>query len=455
MNINPLKQRRAGVLLHPTSLPSGKLDQDVERWLDWMQQCGLSIWQILPLVIPDHTGSPYQSCSAFALNPDLLGTYPDKNETNQAGLLSFINKQAYWLQDFALFMALKSHFNQQPWHTWPEEFRSRKSTALQNFQDKMESLIDDIIWQQFVLHQRWQNIQQTAKQKGIYLFGDMPIFVAYESADVWANQEQFLLDDTLQPTYVAGVPPDYFSQTGQRWGNPHYDWQHMQQDNFSWWHSRIRHLLERFDIIRIDHFRGLQASWMISAECETAVDGFWQEVPGDAFLDSLENVIADLPIVAEDLGVITPEVTALRTKYHLPGMSVLQFAFDAFDDNPHKPKNIHADRVVYTGTHDNNTTTGWFNELKDHEKNFVFEVLQIPPRNDIANCLVETALYSRANTAILPMQDFLQLGSEARMNTPGVSENNWHWQFQWDQIDDANCKTLNQHIVKSGRLNAA
>ncbi len=452
MQNNPLHQKRAGVLLHPTSLPSGKLDADVDRWLAWMQKCGFSIWQMLPLVSPDQTGSPYQSNSAFALNPDFLELRSEPEKKDLPAINIFIHEQLAWLPDYALFMTLKQHFKQQPWSMWPEAYRNRHHNELLQFRKQHAAEIEKIVWQQFQLHERWNEIHQAARDKGIYLFGDMPIFVAYDSADVWANSGQFLLDENLQPTYVAGVPPDYFSEKGQRWGNPQYNWEVMQQDQFSWWQSRIRHMLQLFDIIRIDHFRGLEACWMIPAEEETAINGFWQETPGDELLHALQEHIADLPIVAEDLGEITPGVTALRDKYELPGMSVLQFAFDAFDDNPHKPKNFTPNTVAYTGTHDNNTTAGWFNELQPHEKDFVFEILETDYRDDIANCLVETALYSNANTAIAPLQDLLQLDTKSRMNTPGETDNNWKWQFDWNQLNDEICSRVKQHIKQSGRL---
>ena len=307
---------------------------------------------------------------------------------------------------------------------------------------------------------------------GILLFGDMPIFVAHDSADVWAHPELFLLDTDGNMKAVTGVPPDYFSETGQRWGNPHYDWDAMRKDDFAWWKSRIHHHLELFDLVRIDHFRGLEAAWVINASCETAVDGHWQKIPGDELLASIKSSIGNhddwLPFVAEDLGVITPEVTALRKKYHLPGMSILQFGFDAFEDNPHKPQNITEDTVVYTGTHDNDTTKGWFNSLDDDVKNHVLKTLNLPIVNasevedsdvdnpqthssteDRTSCwydnvdvadfvverLVDNAMHSRANICMIPVQDCLHLDSSARMNIPGTTTGNWQWQFQWEQIE--------------------
>lgn len=451
MAINPLQRRLAGVLLHATSLPSGKLDKDAEAFIDWMSECHLQIWQVLPLSVPDMHGSPYQSSSAFALDCNLLPELPERPSESSAELLDFIEQEAHWLRDFALFSVLKAHFEQAPWHDWPEPYRVHDADTLARFGEDHDEQIKAIYWQQFCIFKRWQEIREYANQRHIYLFGDMPIFVAYDSADVWANTGEFLLDENLSPEYVAGVPPDYFSATGQRWGNPHYNWQQMQDEGFSWWLRRMQHAFACYDIIRIDHFRGLQACWMIRADEPTAINGFWQETPGEALLRRIENLFDNPAIVAEDLGVITPEVRALRSEFNLPGMCILQFAFDAFDDNPHKPQNITPSNVVYSGTHDNDTTMGWFNALEPHEQAFVFEILQTEPQNDIAHCLVETALYTDANTAIFPLQDILQLPSEHRMNTPGQVENNWQWRFDWSMLEAADCDFLKRHIDLSGR----
>ena len=278
-------------------------------------------------------------------------------------------------------------------------------------------------------------IRKAAAKHDVLLFGDMPIFVALNSADVWANQDQFLLDGDAEPTHVAGVPPDYFSATGQLWGNPHYNWKRMQRDDFSWWHARIRRMLSWFDLIRLDHFRGLVESWMIPAEAETAVEGFWQTVPGEELLDSLHAEFEDLPIVAEDLGVITPDVDALRKQFDLPGMAVLQFSFDAFDDNPHKPKNIGPDRVVYTGTHDNDTTLGWYRRESEAVKDQVRRYLGRDD-HDIVWDMIRLAFSSTADTAVIPLQDAMKLGSEARMNVPSRSGGNWQWRFTEDMITE-------------------
>ncbi|MCW8887517.1 MAG: 4-alpha-glucanotransferase [Gammaproteobacteria bacterium] len=286
---------------------------------------------------------------------------------------------------------------------------------------------------------RWQEIRDYCQQRNIQIFGDLPIFVAHDSADVWAHQDLFLLDHDGQPTVVAGVPPDYFAETGQRWGNPHYNWEAMERDNFKWWIERFHYNLDWFDLLRVDHFRGLEAVWMIDAQCETAVDGYWQKVPGEKLLDALQQEMQEkgrtLPLVAEDLGIITDEVRALKRKYHLPGMSVLQFGFDEFDDNPHKPKNVDSETVVYTGTHDNDTTLGWFNSLTPETQQYVLNNLGLESGERIVEKMIEMILLTDATLAIVPFQDFLRLGSEARMNTPGTTENNWLWQLTWEQVD--------------------
>ncbi|MCG6965234.1 MAG: 4-alpha-glucanotransferase [Chromatiaceae bacterium] len=425
--------RRAGVLLHVTSLPSGRLDDDGLRWLDFMASAGLSVWQVLPLVIPDSNGSPYQSRSAFAMNPGIL---PLKDApVNQSDFEDYYVQHAHWLDDFALFEILKQRFSNQSWVSWPDAYRHRDDKALSSLRESAHAEINAIMQQQFRLDRAWHRLREHAKELDIQLFGDIPIFISHDSADTWSEPENFLLDDQGQPTFVTGVPPDYFAESGQRWGNPHYRWEKMQDDGFAWWISRIQRQFELFDLLRIDHFRGLVAVWMIKSSCPTAIDGFWQNTPGDALLAVLKARFPDLPIVAEDLGVITDEVRQLRRKYHLPGMSVLQFAFDHFADNPHKPANITPDSIAYTGTHDNDTCVGWFNALGAEARRFVFEILGVPPTDDIAQLMIETAMQSKAALAIAPLQDFLGLGNEARMNTPGVNLGNWRWRFEWDMLN--------------------
>ncbi len=436
-------QRRAGVLLHPTSLPSGTLD-DADRWLDFMTASGLSVWQMLPLGVPQADLSPYQCLSAFAANPALLTEIPQYQE-GDSGFAKFCAGESHWLDDYALFVVIKKEQQQKPWHQWPEAYRWRDEETLTQFSREHAQSLRDIRWQQYQLHRHWQALRTKAQTRDIRLFGDMPIFIAHDSADVWACPRRFLLDGDGQPTWVAGVPPDYFSETGQRWGNPHYDWDYHQQEGFEWWLARLRHHFRWFDLVRIDHFRGLQAAWMIPADEQTAENGHWQEVPGDALLATLQKGIDPLPLVAEDLGIITPEVKALKKKYHLPGMAVLQFAFDAFEDNPHKPVNINPDCVAYTGTHDNDTTLGWYRSLDEHTRQLVQEMLQLQPGDDPVDAMISTLFQTRASLAVVPMQDFLKLGSEARMNTPGVAEGNWRWRLPAQSLSDPD---LPGHILE-------
>ena len=458
-----LNQRRAGILLHPTSLPTGVLDDNVEHWLDMLAETGFSVWQVLPLGEPQSGLSPYQCVSAFAMNPALLPDYPAVNETDEA-YPAFCQQQKFWLDDYVLFKVIKQQLGDIDWHQWPQEYRQRKTQLMQQVVEQNAAAVVEIKWQQYQLYKRWADIRTKATDLGILLFGDLPIFVGFDSAEVWAHPEQFLLDEDANMKVVTGVPPDYFSETGQRWGNPHYDWETMKKDGYSWWKSRIKNHLEQFDILRIDHFRGLEASWMIEASCKTAIDGYWQKVPGDILLASLKQGEEQLPFIAEDLGMITPEVTALRKKYNLPGMSILQFGFDEFEDNPHKLKNIQQDKVVYTGTHDNDTTKGWFNSLEDQVKNHVLHSLKImdEDRNDwhdipdLADLVVETmmdnALNSRANMCILPMQDCLHYDSDARMNTPGTITGNWQWRLQWPQQNKCLINSMRVRLEKAQRL---
>lgn len=446
-----LPLRHAGALLHINSLPSAKLDDDALRWLDFVAAAGISVWQLLPLVIPDSYGSPYQSRSAFAINPDLLGA---SGPVNQSEFEVFCGNQAHWLDDFALYEILKQQMAGQVWFDWPDRYRHRDPNALQILTETQGHAIMQIKEQQYLLDRAWHRIRQHATDLGVRLFGDIPIFIAHDSADTWSQPQQFLLDHEGRPTYVTGVPPDYFSETGQRWGNPHYRWDVMQDQGFDWWIDRMRRQFDFFDLVRIDHFRGLVGVWMIAADSPTAIDGHWEKTPGDALLETLQKRFDDLPIVAEDLGIITEEVRTLRRKYGLPGMSVLQFAFDHFEDNPHKPVNIGYDTVVYTGTHDNDTAVGWFEQLPPDARDFVFSMLGVEPTADIARLLIETAMNTAAMLAVAPLQDYLGLGSEARLNTPGTAGDNWHWQFSWDMLDQKVIDTTRAIIEQGDRYHA-
>jgi len=451
-------QRRAGVLLHPTSLPSGKLDSDAERWLDWLEQAGFSMWQVLPLGEPQHGLCPYQCISAFAMNPALYTSYtPPRPDLGEFRIFCAANS---WVEDYALFKLLHDHFNDQAWYEWPDEYKFRDETALAKLRtDKAEEYLL-LQWQQYELHERWHELKQRANSRNILLFGDMPLFVAHDSVDVWVQPQRFLLDDDGMPSVVTGVPPDYFSDTGQRWGNPHFNWEYMRDEHYVWWLQRMQNHLEMFDTVRIDHFRGLQASWVIPAECQTAIEGHWEIMPGDELLMMLQKRIGALPIVAEDLGIITPEVVALRKKYNLPGMSILQFGFDAFEDNPHKPKNIVSDKVVYTGTHDNDTTRGWYESLAPDMQAQVRERLGIESNagsdpacvDMVVDKMVEMAMQTQASLCIIPMQDVLHLDSSARMNVPGTIDANWEWAFEWQQLEHVSVVDLRQIIERTDRL---
>ncbi|WP_245923260.1 4-alpha-glucanotransferase [Leucothrix arctica] len=448
---NPLHQRRAGILLHPTSLPSGKMDDDAINWLNFMQDAGLSVWQVLPLGFPQLSLSPYLCNSAFAMNPALLDDYPEL-VADDPSFLQWIDDQSYWLEDFVLYCILRQENQEKAWFDWPEPHKHRELAALKLAKETNHAYFVAICWEQYQLDTRWQYVKQQAAERDIAIFGDMPIFVAHDSADVWANRECFLLDEDGQPELVAGVPPDYFSETGQRWGNPHYNWEHIKATGFEWWIERMKHHYRLYDIVRIDHFRGLQASWMIPASCETAIDGYWQEVPGAELLTTLMESLGDVSMVAEDLGMITPEVTKLRDQFELPGMSVLQFSFDGFEDNPHKPENIHQNRIVYTGTHDNDTTLGWYNSLEQHQQDFVYERLGKSHDTPICPALIESAMATEACLAVVPLQDFLQLDTESRMNTPGTVENNWLWRFDWQQIPETLASEIKHTVVTHQRL---
>ena len=437
---------RAGLLLHPTSLPLGTL-MDADRWLDFCHAAGIRVWQMLPLGLPLVGLSPYQCVSAFAVNPAL---FPPLSKST-VGFADWHASRRHWLDDFARFIIIKREHGGMSWTEWPPALRDRDPAALAAFDAQHADALQAVMIEQYQAAMFWQAMRARAAARGIELFGDMPIFVAHDSADVWANRDQFLLDDAGHPTVVAGVPPDYFSETGQRWGNPHYNWTVMQADNFAWWRARLRAHFEWFDLVRIDHFRGLAAAWVIPANEPTAIKGEWVVTPGAELLQAIEDEMGALPLVAEDLGIITPDVTALRHQFKLPGMSVLQFAFDEHADNPHKPENVLPDTVYYTGTHDNDTLLGWWNSLPDHARHAVMARLDVRDPAAVPDAMITTVLGSRAALAILTMQDVLHLGSDARMNTPGTEEGNWRWRFSWDDLPPDLAAKLYQYVQKTHR----
>ncbi|HEX7971062.1 MAG TPA: 4-alpha-glucanotransferase [Thiobacillus sp.] len=447
-----LDERRAGLLLHPTSLPSGTL-ADAERWLDFLRAAGVGVWQMLPLGLPLVGLSPYQCASAFAVNPALF-PQGDAGEprADMRRFAGWRNRQRHWLDDYARFMVIKQEQGSAHWADWPVPLRDRDARALAGFDASHAAALKAVMAEQYRAAVHWQRIRAAAAQRGIRLFGDMPLFVAHDSADVWAQRRLFLLDAEGNSTVVAGVPPDYFSETGQRWGNPHYDWAAMQADGFAWWRARLRAHFEWFDLVRIDHFRGLAAAWAIPAGEPTAIHGAWIEAPGAALLQAIADEMGKLPLVAEDLGLITPDVIALRRRFGLPGMAVLQFAFDDHADNPHKPGNVQPDTVYYTGTHDNDTTLGWWRSLPGHARHQVMQQLGVDEADAVPGAMIAKVLESRARLAMLPLQDVLGLGSEARMNVPGTdSSGNWTWRFDWAALPSELASRLLQQLQKVHR----
>lgn len=477
-------RRRAGVLLHVTSLPgeygNGDLGSHAHRFVEFLAKSGLSVWQTLPLGPTHEDLSPYQCLSAHAGNPLLISLdwlaargwlkeadlapansaqeqryrclkkacaafKNDPDPEIQRHYQSFVQLHRDWLDDYALFIALKGEFKGRPWQEWPAAVRDRHKMACAAASMQLAKKIAEIKFEQFVFFQQWHELKAHARQHAVLLFGDMPIFVASDSAEVWAHREYFCLDEKGQPRVVAGVPPDYFSETGQRWGNPHYAWERMQTDDFSWWIKRLHTQLELFDWVRIDHFRGFESYWEIPAELQTATHGRWVKAPGEALLDRIYETFDTLPLIAENLGTITPEVEALRAKYGLPGMLILQFAFDGGPSNPYLPHHHEANNVVYTGTHDNDTTLAWFESLNREQQNYILDYLG-RPQNPMPWPLVQCTLASVARLAMLPMQDLLGLGRNNRMNTPGTQEGNWRWRFSWDQLSDDRIAHLSRLI---------
>ncbi len=466
-----LDRRRSGVLLHISSLPGhgphGDLGPEAYYFVDFLLSCGFSVWQTLPLGPTLAEGSPYQTSSVHAGNPRLIALQPllergwlaalpsegveppesaraealrhawagfqsKANADEWRGLEAFTADNAYWLADYALFRAIGEE-QERPWWRWPMPLRNRDPQALADARERLAGELDYIGFEQHLFFDQWQRLRDYANARDVKLFGDLPIFVAHDSAEVWARPQDFDLDAEGHPCTVAGVPPDYFSATGQRWGNPLYHWRHMEHNGFQFWIERMRTQLRLFDLVRIDHFRGFQSFWEIPAEEPLAIEGRWVEAPGDALFGRLREVFGSLPLVAEDLGTITPEVKALRRRLGLPGMKVLQFAFSGEAGNPYVPFRHERNSVVYTGTHDNDTTLGWFESLNDGAKGFVYELLG-NSWEAMPWPMVRAALGSRSELAIVPMQDVLALGSEHRMNVPGVTEGNWRWRLGWDMV---------------------
>lgn len=469
------KQRRAGVLLHPTSLPgtlsNGDIGHEAYRFIEFLNAQGYKVWQMLPLGPTHEDKSPYQCLSSHAGNPYLISLdwledkkwlnkeniyvdkkndeyrkrclqqagdnfYKNNNGEWQSKINDFIAKHQYWLEDYALFMAFKNKYKNVPWYEWPGEIRHRNKDALEHARINLDKEIKQIKFEQFIFFTQWHEIREYARQHNVELFGDMPIFVAHDSADVWAQRENFLMDIDGNMSFVSGVPPDAFTDSGQRWGNPLYNWEYMKSTKFTWWKERFKTQLKLFDMIRIDHFRGLQACWQIPQSDNTAINGKWIKVPGKKLLNELFNTFHPLPLVAEDLGVITDKVIELKNSFNLSGMKVLQFAFDGSNDNPHLPHNHDIKDVVYTGTHDNDTTLGWISDESNYNKSYLESYSALKNDSDEQGVLlmIRMAMASVSFLCVLPLQDILMLNSKARMNIPGTTQNNWTWRFDWGQL---------------------
>jgi 4-alpha-glucanotransferase len=500
------ERRSSGLLLHVTSLPGrsgiGDLGPEAHRFVSRLAAAGQTFWQTLPIGPTGYGNSPYSSPSTFAGNPllvnpeglvedglvdegevdriavsdngwvDYAAVYPEKRRLIHEAAAKFSTRadaeirQRYddfrdregprWLDDYSVYAALKDAHRGKAWTDWDPELASRDPAALRQARRELEEKIETNRVVQFLFFEQWEMLRQTAADHGVEIVGDLPLYVAHDSADVWANPNLFRLDAEREPTVVAGVPPDYFSETGQRWGNPIFDWEAMAESDYSWWRARVRHAISLFDRVRIDHFRGIAGYWEIPASEPTAVNGRWQPGPGDHLLEAIRSDLGELPFIAEDLGVITDDVVALRDSFGLPGMRVAQFGFDTVSDSATHHPDGYPERVwAYTGTHDNDTTVGWF--WKENPRRWVWRLDKSRRRlyrrvgGEIPWGLVEMVSQSRAMTSIFPVQDILGLGTEARMNTPGTTQGNWEWRLRTGQLTDDALERLRDLTALTGR----
>lgn len=496
--------RSSGLLLHVSSLPGpygiGDLGRDAYRFADHLDDAGQHIWQVLPLVPVGLGYSPYSSPSTFAGNPlfispaklaetHLLDGAPDPpgfpgdrvdfpaviefkeslllrafgrfesgaGKVDRAAYRRFCTDHAYWLDDYALFMAMKGAFGAAPWTEWPAALARRETDAVNDFSTEHARTIERHKFQQFIFFSQWNELRSYCNDRSISLFGDLPIYVAHDSADVWAHRDLFFLDENGHSTVVAGVPPDYFSETGQRWGNPIYRWDRMQENEYWWWKRRFAHTFQMVDLIRLDHFRAFAGYWEIPATQETAIHGRWVEGPGASLFRSIEDRLGPLPLVAENLGLITPDVTELMNAFAFPGMAVLQFAFGESSDHPFLPHNLPRNVVAYTGTHDNDTIEGWWQHItRDPEQRrtarFAQKYLPIQSADGALHwAAIRAMMASPADYVVVPMQDLFGLGSEARMNTPGRGEGNWTWRLQWERLTPDVLRRLKMLTAIHGR----
>jgi 4-alpha-glucanotransferase len=494
--------RASGILLHPTCFPSrfgiGDLGPAAYQFIDFLYDSGQQLWQVLPLGPAAFGNSPYMCYSSLAGNPLLISlevlveqellteadldslpdypidqvdydlvaqtkmpllikaseTFKAKAEEEDLGdYETFCYDRSAWLDDYALFMALKGENEGKSWHQWDDALSKRHPATLEEWRERLSVQIYHHKFFQFEFFRQWSDLKQYANERHIQIIGDIPIYVAHDSADVWAFPDNFHLDpETGEPALMAGVPPDYFSETGQLWGNPIYNWEVLESTEFHWWIQRFRAILDYVDFVRIDHFRGFQAYWAVKQGETTAINGEWMLAPGDAFFKKLNEELGGLPILAEDLGLITPEVIELRDRFNFPGMKVLHFAFGSDADNPFLPYNHDRNSLVYTGTHDNDTTVGWFENLGDWERDRILGYLGCTSADGIHWDMIRLAMGSVANQAIFPLQDILGLGSDARMNFPGQATGNWAWRYRAEALNPEVSSRLNWHTGMYGRL---
>ena len=491
-------ERSSGILFHPTSLPGkygiGTLGKEAYAFIDFLKKSRQKLWQIFPLGPTGYGDSPYQSFSSFAGNPYLIDfdllieahllseedlrdvffgdneeyidygaiynqKYPllrkayenfksSDNHEMRENLEHFKRENASWLNDYSLYISLKNHFNGLPWNEWAHDIKNREHGAMEHYKNELADDIEYHNFIQFLFFKQWGDVKRYANENGIKIIGDIPIFVAADSSDAWANPEIFLFDEERKPVKVAGVPPDYFSATGQLWGNPLYNWQKLKETNYSWWVERVRANLSTCDIIRIDHFRGFEAYWAVPYGDDTAINGQWEPGPGIDLFNAIKSQLGKLPIIAEDLGLMTQGVIDLREATGFPGMKILGFAFDSGEENDYLPHTYTKNCVVYTGTHDNDTLIGWFQKAKEEDRQFARDYLNSRSDDEIHWDAIRGAWSSVANMAISPVQDFLGLGSEARINTPGVAAGNWQWRLRHEVLTDE----LAERIAKLTRV---
>ncbi len=493
--------RESGILMHPSSLPSpygiGDFGEQAFRFVDWLKQAGQRLWQVMPLAPTGFGDSPYSATSAFAGNPmfvslawlqgdglleeselePALGFARDfvdfervtpfrmemlrkaferfdqgASENLASDFQDYLENEPAWLDDYAMYVSIKAELGGGWWLDWPLEIRTRQADAMDAYRGRLEREIRFQKFIQFLFQRQWSEVRRYANERGIRMVGDIPIFVALDSADVWANQGEFQFDEsTGRPTFVAGVPPDFFSETGQLWGNPTYNWPVMKANGYRWWVERLRATRDMVDIVRIDHFRGFAAAWHVPFGDETAENGHWEIAPGGEVFAAARRELGDFPVIVEDLGLITPDVISLREILGFPGMNVLHFAFDGDPGNAYLPHNHQRNSVTYTATHDNQTTVGWFSGLSEEDKDHVRRYLghAVP---DPAWDMLRVAWASPANTAIAPMQDILRLGDEARMNTPSTAAGNWSWRMTPEQLDFSLADGLRVLTAAYGRI---